>query len=377
MHYRLLATAAVLLGAALLAWRLLPAPQPPVPATAAPAPAAPPGPVQTAAGPAAGPPALPRSAPAVPGAASAPPPEAELCGVGRVPLVPSKDGLLPASVLVPPDHLDRYAVEAARERVLAVLATGALRERLLARLWRDLLPAGAPRAEDVASTVALVNEAVASGDPLVHGSALRLCPAVPEAPDCQRRLVEAAVRHEPGNARWHAQRMSLSAEPEAAWTALLQAQAWRSGHGSLLAVARAALPPDLPPYVAQTLLGQVLALESALIDNYAPVVRRCRLDAPAAERAPRDQCDRLAHLMIERSDTVLTFALGVRVAEGAGWPAARLAALKAEKEALTTASPVPPDVAPLGCAAVDATARWLDQLAREGELAAARALLRR
>ena len=139
----------------------------------------------------------------------------------------------------------------------------------------------------------------------------------------------------------------------------------------MTATVRAVLPPYLPPYLGVQIASEAFVLDGALMDNVSAVLRRCGRAALAPQRAPRADCDRLAHLMVERGDSVLVALLGLRVAEGAGWPAPQVAALRKELEALRT--PFADWAQPHGCAAAQAQGRYFDTLAREGELAAMRA----
>lgn len=375
-HYRALVLAAAL---GLGAWWRWPAatdapPQPaePLVARAPPAPGA-------SADAAPLPPMAPHQRVAVPDVKASAPQVEHLCGLGTVPRLRAIDPMRPDPLVQWPDHAVRLPLQVARERAWATLESGGLRQRLVARAWRDLQSRlGAPGSLDAAVSAALVQEAAASGDPVAHGTALRLCHHLPDPVGCQSLLVAAALRADPGNARWHAQRLPLAADAPAAWESLLQARAWRSDFGEMTAIVRASLPPDLPRYLSHMLAFEGFALDAALVDNLSPAMRRCRLDSPAADRAPREDCDRLAHLMVERSDTLLTVTLGRRAAEAAGWPPERLAALNQDIEALRV-DPVPQQhrVQPLGCTAIDATERYFDDLARDGELATLRALIRR
>lgn len=300
----------------------------------------------------------------------------DLCGVGPVPVLHEPDPTRPGPLAGLPDHLGRHALEAARQRTLTQMERGSLRQRVAAWLWRDLH--APPGNTDRAGAQRLVHEALASQDALAQGTAAsRLCTALDEPAACTRALLEAALRSDPGNARWHALAMVQGSEPS--WQALLQAPAWRSDLGQLAAGVRTALPPDLPPYLATALLVEGLGLDFSVMDNVGPVLRRCLPNAPPAERAPRADCDRLAHLMVERSDTLLTLLLGLKVAADAGWPADTVASLRAEADALQAAGvqSEQDQGQPLGCAAGQAFERYVDTLAREGELAALRALPRR
>lgn len=385
-HYRWLLGAGAL--GLLLWWAWQPSAEGPVaPADVAPAPA--PGaeaavPAGRGAPPA--PPAPPIAAEVPPAVAVSPPPapREEVCGVGTVPMQALRPSSLPTGVTVSPglhelpDHLGRHALDAARQRVLAVLDRGSVPQRVAASVWRDVAAAGvaAPRAGP-AEAEALVREAAAGADVAAVGAALRLCDRLPDAAACERLLVAAARRLDPGNARWHALVLAEAPGDAAAWRALLQAPAWRSGFGETLASVRPALPADLPPYLQHMLAYEALTLEMTRLDNLAPSMRRCRLDGPPGERAPRADCDRLAQLLLDRSDTLLMRMFGLRTAETAGWPVDRLQPLRAELDTLQRAMHPLEARHPLGCAAVQASARYFDDLAREGELAALRALLRR
>ena len=100
----------------------------------------------------------------------------------------------------------------------------------------------------------------------------------------------------------------------------------------------------------------------------------CSSDLAAAA----GECDRLAQLLTQRSDTLLLAGVGRRVAEAAGWPPERLAAVDQELQTLRerTSKLEPDPRQPLGCASTQAFLGYLRQLPQGGEMAALRALAR-
>lgn len=301
-------------------------------------------------------------------AASASPPGAaswQLCGLGAVPAPP---GAAPLNGDLPdlPAPLGRHALDAVRERTAAALRLGDLRARAAATL---LKPDAVPDSADAWR---------ASADPAVLLWARARCPADADGAACRLALVQAAVRAEPSNAEpWVALLAEDPTQLDTVWQRVLQADRWESHFGTFTATVMAAVPADVPAYLRMMLAVESFGIESTLpLPPLAPLLRRCagRGGAEAPER--RAECDRLAHLLTERSDTLLVAGIGRRVAETAGWPPERLAALEAEQKALQarTRALAPDPEQPLGCAGTQAFLGYLQRLPQGGELAALRSL---
>jgi hypothetical protein len=112
---------------------------------------------------------------------------------------------------------------------------------------------------------------------------------------------------------------------------------------------------------------------AALPMPYQVLTQYC---SPALQRdANRRQiCSDLVRTLMERSSDLIDREIGVAIGRNAGWPAERIAALKLENKAWTNALIGPtvsgPDVSE--CQAFRAQVAMVDELARHGEIGAAR-----
>lgn len=317
-------------------------------------------------------PAPPAALPAAPEAApaAAAPVAAELCGVGSVkPAAGSGEQPLLARL---PGPLGRHAVDDARQAALRALAAGDARQRAAA--WLLAQPEGeGVRAEDSAAWAGgFVAEALASRDPQALRWAGQACRFMADGPACRHALARARVQAEPANAaHWVDWAHEEPEATEAAWAGLQQSSYWREGTATLTGAVRRGLPPQLPGYLSGTLLVDVSGREAAMQGMVTDLIdERC-----AAPGGPHHAaCDRLAHLMLERSDSVLTLWQGRKLAQRLGWPEATLQAVEREVRALTQAwAEAPPDEGRLlGCAQVEAMSAQVAAFEQDGELAALR-----
>ena len=164
-------------------------------------------------------------------------------------------------------------------------------------------------------------------------------------------------------------------ESEPARAAEARAGLAAAGHFSLRwgAAVREALPAapaDIAPYLRLQLLVWAIGIEAAVpMPSAQPLLRLCAppLQAGSEELA---RCSALATVLVEHSDALLGHGLGTRIAERAGWPAARLAALRAERERMEQASMQLPfdEKQPLSCDSVERMTRLVDERAQYGEL---------
>lgn len=87
-------------------------------------------------------------------------------------------------------------------------------------------------------------------------------------------------------------------------------------------------------------------------------------------------CSDLAHLLVQRSSSMLDVALGLRIAPASGWTAEEVAKEQARREAFEAAlSRAKPRSKPLSCEWMRDFANWSREVSRGGELAMARRLV--
>lgn len=301
-------------------------------------------------------------------------PTADLCGIGRMPLPASGDGKEGAGgIEALPDPIGRYALLQARSRTVAALRGGSGSARVAALLLQT------PDTTDTAATATwaaeLLQEAQRSGDPIALRWAESACGWLPEGPACRLSLIKARLRAEPQNAlHWAAWAEEQPEAADEAWSGLLQARYWHEVPFALTSVTSRSVPAEVPDYLVLALAADLMGRDGALPSpGTGFMLDRCR----AAAGTRREDCDGVARLMVERSDSTGTMWLGRKVAQELGWPAERLAALHDEVRTLQGPDgrwKVDPDQ-PLRCSTAESLRRYLAGIASRGELGAARANL--
>jgi hypothetical protein len=310
------------------------------------------------------------SAPDQAAAATAQSPKfAELCGLGRVPvpvgMASSAAAMGPAggmAVLAGP--LGDNAIDAARARVLPLMATGSPHSRAAAMLWQ---------ADGIAGLVALARE---TQDAAITAMALARCSGVGASEACRGISARDWVRVDSKNAAaW----LALAATPEARpppsdaeiSAGLRQSTQFKQHHGHLAAAMLAAAPADVPAYVQFGLFIEATGIEAALPDaTFRAALRRCQPSTSMAAERLAD-CTHLAEVMVARGDSVMARNVGTSLGELSGWPATRVAAIKldtAEVSKLMTQGLTQPE--PLGCASVEPMLAMARDRVRAGEMAA-------
>jgi hypothetical protein len=289
----------------------------------------------------------------------------DLCGIGRMPVPRGRD---PAEL---PPALGEWPLAEASTRLLTVLEHGTPRQRAAARL---VAHAGAQG--DVARPLSqlalqLAQHGRDAGDAVVMAWALALCE---HGDGCAGQVIEDWIALQPENlAPWLA---LASAEPTStrALAGMRQARHFRLGYGALSGTVRTALTAAEAGYVRASLLRRALAIEGTLaLPPLMPVTRWC----PARPGVDASDCDHLAQVLTTGSDTLLGYFVGTRVAERAGWPAARLEGLRATRKRLEAgatrmaAGLIDPSMQPWSCTSAAAVDDFVRVLGDVGELEAA------
>jgi hypothetical protein len=306
----------------------------------------------------------------------APPPpivagDVEVCGLGSIALpVPAREaGAAVLAVLVAPLGLDVEAAWVAWLDASAVEHDRALGHYL-----------AAPDPQRLRALVAL---AVHTRDPRVYRLALARCAReADDAEACERLSAEQWARLDADNAApWL--RIARQAAQRGDGAALADAL-YRAAHARRLdvdadAAARllqrgelAALPPLRQLALSVQLSAHWAALPWA---DLLLAHEHCIDAAQDIERQPL--CSALARLYVDRADSAAVFALGVQVAQAAGWSAEALLRLAQQRDALRWAERQVDEHAAgaYGCAAWDVRQRWQAERAGSGELGALRRVL--
>lgn len=247
------------------------------------------------------------------------------------------------SLELPPD-LGQAALAKAWPELVARLAASP-EPRLQAAAWRM---AGHPPGGDLLAITgvpaqgALINLArlaLSSSDPLVMQWAVRACSQKPSvAAACGGLSARHWVRLAPDNGT--AWLELLDQEPaalEEALHGLSQARRLDSAWGQLPFLVDQALPADWPATLRVLIQSPLIALDSAQGTVSFSALRKACNAQSLAQVNRRLQCDAIAALMIGESRDLLGAGVGLGLAKGLGWPASKLAALRADHEALIRA----------------------------------------
>jgi hypothetical protein len=329
-----------------------------------------------------GPPAPAAGDPAAvpaPQAASSAPVAIDLCGLGRVTVAAGR-APSPEPLAALPTPVGQYALQEAQGRLVATLAAGDARQRVAARLMQQ--PAEDEPSVQAAWARGVLADALASNDAQALRWAATACPFVPDDAQCTRRLARARVRAEPANAlHWLDWANEEPEAADAAWAGLARAQYWREQPLGLAGVLLRAVPTDIPGYLQSTLAVEAMAHDVAYPSPpLTLVLERCPARRDGAGAAAAGTCERLARLLVERSDSVQALMLGRELGEHVGWSPAQLQRLDEEVESLQrqearwggeparSGGPI----GALGCETVEAQRRHIAAVERDGELAALR-----
>jgi hypothetical protein len=224
-------------------------------------------------------------------------------------------------------------------------------------------------------------------DPRIQTLALAACAADERrargGDDCAGLNAERWLNLEPDNgAAWMALAVQAAARDDqgAVQDALDHAARARyldHHQGVLPALVAAALPESLPWQDRAELLLEAGGMGTGLeLEPYAVAARFCAADA-VQDANRRPTCEALADTLLRRGSNLMDGRIGLAIAEHAGWDADRLSGWRQDLTMLqnTSLNALGADPA-LGadCAQVQGMARYLARAARQGELAALRAL---
>lgn len=285
----------------------------------------------------------------------------DLCGIGRVPLPPGTAASAAADVELPA-HLGALPAAELGERMLATLSNGTPRQRAAA-LMLNLDPE-----RSAASAAQLAELALSAKDPVMYFWAWSRCQ---DRRPCGSTLALAWAAAEPANAAaWLALHQTDPARQAQARAGLAAARHFSLRSGSLAQEAMQAVPADAAPYLRLKLAEFAFGFDAAVsMPSVQPLTRSCKPAAPAGSER-QAACSALTEMVVEHSDTLIGYYIGMRMAEGAGWPASRLAELRAERKRIEAVAGEPAYVAeqPLSCESAERFARFMAEHAELGEL---------
>lgn len=297
----------------------------------------------------------------------------DLCGLGRMPVPVGTPIDPPPAWQALPTPLAADVMAAAQAQVMARLAAGSDRQRAAALLMR------LPHAEDSDERAALAAQVAAieraAHDPVISAWTVSICDSDPEV--CDADIARRWVDLERDNAAaWMALSRRQFAVPDEADLGMALANRHDVHHGALVATVRKAWPEGEASYLQLPILLHALAVDGmATMALMQGTFNHCK--APLAGSPRAASCKALAESMVQRGDTVLSHKLGAAIGAKLGWPPERLAALKAESEALFPAGPgLHGDRQPYSCESLDRLRGWIDAVEQTGEKASARAMLK-
>jgi hypothetical protein len=213
--------------------------------------------------------------------------------------------------------------------------------------------------------------ALRTNDPMILQWSFERC-SFRRDPSCVHVSARQWVRAEPGNlASWLALLVEEpSAHAEAAHGMAL-ARFSDLRQGQLASLLEIAIPEDTPPYLRMTALMQALGRGSSLLANSAALMKLCD-PSSLGDSNRRQQCDAIAHVLVENGRDRLSFMQGAVLADRLGWPDSRRASLTEKSQsvrmqggALERVEPAQP----YSCASIAAMRQMLQRDVGEGELA--------
>ena len=329
----------------------------------------------------------------VPVSPPASPDTRELCEWGRFEMTPSMTGL--------PAPVQQASNQALRQMANALIAGD---PRSMARglaLRAALDYHGDPPSRGEADTVAMALQraaarstadrqvlaklALGTSDVEVYKTAYLTCLPAPAAGACAQLNAAEWGRRDPSDglawlfaAQEAHNAKDMTARDEAFYR---MSQASRLS-GAWQSVSAHASDPSLSALPTSTRIGAVLTLmllqANQPVPSYGAAIDYCPKDV-AKDPVRRERCSALATALSERDTTVMGTVIGHAIGERVGWPAARLEALRDERDALRLVSD-DNTVAllddPTSCNGFVAVKRYVEEHGRLGELALLRERIR-
>ena len=238
--------------------------------------------------------------------------------------------------------------------------------------------AGIPAGEEIAKMASTTR------DPMVYAAAMQACGklgSVPQPPSCRMISARQWARLDPSNTvAWLQVADEASSKKDAAGVADALYHVTTAKNGQLYTGAVATLAE---PYMAGVTGYQKMDLDMLAISAfsgwslpaYLPVSNFCAA-SQLTDSNRRQTCDAIARKFTENSTTLIELRIGMRIAERLGWPAGQLAQVREHADATYQAAQNEIDLEqPWSCLAIERAHRHWMQMAKLGEVGAARAAI--
>jgi hypothetical protein len=275
--------------------------------------------------------------------------EIEVCGIGKVKF--DRDDWTATGKLF--DTLTKKL----RLRWLSTLRNSDdYRARATGLYLEDMFDRDEPRKDPESARDELVQLALVTQDPAIFALAIAKCTkgvddfAAPVA--CPQLTLDQWTRADPDNAvPWlqlaaNARSKNNSAAEAAAFAHAAQAHRYESYKWSMFAFAESAMPGGITAAEQWFLTEQTLGVEAAMPMPYITGPKYCSREA-ASDATVLRQCNAMADLLMNKSNSLLEFSLGKSLGARIGWPAEVIDALtqqlNASMEALDRMAPSDPN----------------------------------
>ena len=270
--------------------------------------------------------------------------------------IPFSPGGPDQSDLLPP-HLGREAQAAAREGVIQALGKGEPRSRGAALMLQGKPGAAAQQA------LALEHR-----DLLLAHWGLQSC--APADRLCRQRMISRAIEVDGDNLASRLELLTLEPQRRDEWRrAFALAKRFDFYWGALAAEVARVEPPRTWAYLRSGLVVEAFGLEAAIaVPGLQSLVSLCK-PPPAPGNEVQAQCSAIARTMVERSDTLLVYSIGIRLGEAAGWPTEELSRLRKDKASMEQSSTADANSdQPWSCASVAAMLSRAEAIGSKGEM---------
>jgi hypothetical protein len=297
----------------------------------------------------------------------------DLCGLGRMPKPAAQaldaDG---AQKWPPfPAHIAVQPTAEAAQRAFDILVRGNAEQRAAAHMVHWLLD---PDAQGRATALqALHDLALMSPEPPIARWAAQTCAREKNA--CSEAVLARWSVVEPGNTAAHLFLAEADPKRRDPDLAVLAAATQYSDHDlKLTAIWRDAVPADVPPYVRQLLVIELIGFEAAFAKPHIGVPPRvCPATMPPADPR-RAACQTLGENMLRHAQSGLGAHMGLRLLKSLGEPEQRITAEKKALSDLQSLHPMHSDEQLFSCDGIQSTDRFLTLRTQRGEMAALRQL---
>lgn len=243
------------------------------------------------------------------------------------------------------------------------------------RAWLKSVESGS-KSSPMDSLDELVRLAERTRDPLPYALAFQACEQYGQrvaVPACEALRAEAWAERDPGNAypwlfaagqdRLDAQRRGQYLERA------IGAETVRSTWGAMHTLLARAAPPSEEPLDRSVRFFEAASADAVLSIGQSALLEHCS-ENELRHGPRRHQCERLATLLTEKSESLPAANVGVGIGRRLGWSADRLERHRVRLDALEAAMPGDPPLGP--CGGLARGEAFFADVAKHGELGALR-----